>query len=285
MMSKRQSSTVLDSTMTESHDTNRQEESRKSSLPKAESEEDDCTTNTSVIFGPVVASKPEESSTTSNGKETARAKRSATDEIQKDEVIQHSKKSRAETSSTANGSVGDDEGVDTAALFGYNDGDRIEVEWDIEGASEDGDQVETRWWGAALLPFDGRTKDKVAIRTLEYDAYPEGGFYEKSREDVVFLDHNVLAGPENMDQLLYYRRAGSEETYGIEAVEPVVDQILERVLAKNQEAWNHLTPAQRAQIASKIASKKEKLVGLLSQQTGVVTSEEMHVILAQTMNE
>ncbi|KAL7567701.1 hypothetical protein ACA910_012038 [Epithemia clementina (nom. ined.)] len=198
------------------------------------------------------------------------------------------KKSRTLVSTAESGGKGgedEEEAVDTATVFGYKDGDRLEVEWDIEGDGAEGTKVDTHWWGATLLPFDGRIKDQVAIRTLEYDAYPQGGFPEKSKEDVVFLDHNVLADPENMDQVLYYRRAGSEETYGIDSVEPVVNQILQNVLAKNQQAWNHLTPAQQAHIASKIAAKKQKLVDLLQQQTGLVTSQEMQAILAQTMNE
>jgi len=171
--------------------------------------------------------------------------------------------------------------TDLAVSLGYKDGDRFEVEWDVEDNEDD---VDTHWWGATLLPYDGRVKEQVAVRTLKYDPYPEGGFPEYSSEDVIFLSSNMLADPETRDYL-NYRKAGSEEEYELDSVECTVNSILEAALSKNKAAWNTMSAAQQADIASKIALKKQKLVSLLQEQTGVVTSQGMQAILAKTMSE
>mmetsp|Transcript_12455 Transcript_12455/g.28084 ORF Transcript_12455/g.28084 Transcript_12455/m.28084 type:complete len:298 (+) Transcript_12455:75-968(+) len=179
--------------------------------------------------------------------------------------------------------------VDLAITFGFQPGDRIEVEWDVE----DEEAVSTRWWGSTLLPYDGRVcsddEGNVAIRTLRYDAYPEGGFEEPSDEDVIFISSNLLADPETRT-LLNYRRAGSEEEVVVQAdrssVEGVVNAVLQAALAKQNAAWNTMTPAQQADIASKIAARKQKLVELLLQRTdGPVDLQVMNQILAQIMAE
>ena len=139
-------------------------------------------------------------------------------------------------------------------------GDRIEVKWDLHvdvpvdagknatGATGTDDSsnsshktpvkqqtVQTKtitmWWGAFLLPPDGRTHvltddggdfgaspvptpkkpadaATVPIRTLDYDAMPHYGFPDRSLEDVVFLsDHTLL----NMSSgtRAHYRKEGA----------------------------------------------------------------------------
>ena len=270
---RNESMTVLDAESNK----NKQETSEDSDMPR------DPSSDPGRTIASCVSSDTATSLSQNDPKSVVGLKRSVPVKPDEDDCIVSSKMRR--TLNKATDEVDEDNDVvDTAATFCHKDGDRIEVEWDIEGTGEQ-DEVQTHWWGATLLPFDGRTKDQVAIRTLEYDAHPDGGFPEKSREDVVFLGHNTLADPENMEQVLHYRRAGSEETYGVGDVEPVVNQVLETIMSKNQDAWSKLKPAQQAQIASKIAAKKQKLVELLHQQSGLVTSQDMHAILAQTMNE
>jgi hypothetical protein len=55
-------------------------------------------------------------------------------------------------------------------------------------------------------------------------------------------------------------------------------------MQKNSKSWNGLSRAQQASIADIIAQKKEKLLELLlSQPNGVITTSEMHAIIAKTM--
>uniref|UniRef100_A0A7S2V7Q8 Uncharacterized protein n=1 Tax=Entomoneis paludosa TaxID=265537 RepID=A0A7S2V7Q8_9STRA len=234
----------------------------------------DSTTVAAAASMAQAVSTTERENESSTAKVESGTKRSALN----DEETKEHKKSRTEAK----------EVLDLAVSLGYKDGDRIEVEWDVE----DDHNVATRWWGATLLPHDGRyhsDEENVAIRTLHYDPYPEGGFLESSKEDVIFLSPNLLADPTTREPL-NYRRQGSEEELVVEAnessLEGAVNAILQGALAKNQAAWNTMTPAQQAQIASKIAQKKEKLVSLLMQQeTKTVTGTDMNAILAQTMSE
>ena len=133
-------------------------------------------------------------------------------------------------------------------------GDRIEVKWDlhvdvpVDAGTDDGSSnnnnshktpvkqaVQTKtitlWWGAFLLPPDGRTHlltddggdfgsspvptpkkpadaATVPVRSLDYDAMPHYGFPDRSLEDVVFLsDHTLL----NMSSgtRAHYRKEGT----------------------------------------------------------------------------
>ena len=83
-------------------------------------------------------------------------------------------------------------------------------------------QPVTRWWGAILLPHDGRvttlndeekeegSTDSVSVplRELLYDSYEEGGYPEKSKADVAFLsDHLVF--DLGMQSTCCWRKIGS----------------------------------------------------------------------------
>jgi hypothetical protein len=189
--------------------------------------------------------------------------------------------------------------LDLANTLGLKTNERFEVQWEIRQGDESGDdaagadaeeeKVETRWWGATLLEHDGRTEDSVAVRVLDYDPYPEGGFPERSREDVIFLGRDVLIDP-NTHEEMQYRPLGDDDSgavwLGREGVEEVVNATLANAMQKNSKSWNGLSRAQQASIADIIAKKKEKLLELLlSQPNGVVTTTEMHAIIAKTMQE
>jgi hypothetical protein len=180
--------------------------------------------------------------------------------------------------------------LDLAKTLGYKAGDRFEVQWDIgSDESEDNDAApDTRWWGASLLEHDGRTIDSVNIRVLNYDPYPEGGFPERSQEDVIFLGKDILANPETHEEL-NYRPEGEESGalwLGRGDVEEVVNATLDRALKKNSTAFANMSSAQQAAIASAVAEKKEKLLDLLlNHPNGVVTSNDMNSILSKIMQE
>jgi hypothetical protein len=196
--------------------------------------------------------------------------------------------------------------LDLATTLGLKVGDRFEVEWEItqDDSEESGDDaaaaadtnadtkeetVTTRWWGATLLEHNGRTEDSVAVRVLDYDPYPEGGFPEHSPEEVIFLGRDILIDP-NTHEEMHYRREGDDDSsavyLGREGVEEVVNESLANAMQKNSKSWNGLSRAQQASIADIIAQKKEKLLELLlSQPNGVVTTSEMHAIIAKTMAE
>ncbi|GAX16226.1 hypothetical protein FisN_3Hh292 [Fistulifera solaris] len=192
---------------------------------------------------------------------------------------------------TAKRACSDTEVLDLAETMKYKAGDRFQVKWEI--SSEDKDEVMVHWWSATLLKHDGRTTDSVAIRVLDYDPFPEGGFPDRSQEDVIFLGRDTLANPETGDELTY-RVAGSMEDpdedeilyLKKENVEEIVNSTLEKALAKNSEAWARLTPAQQAVIASGVADKKKKLLDLLLNfQGGVIKPTDLQSILAKTMQE
>ena len=152
------------------------------------------------------------------------------------------------TNATSSSSDADATILDVCTL---RPGDRIEVKWDLHvdvpietaavtaAGGSNGDaganashqnqmqtpakQIQmrtttvTKWWGAVLLPPDGRTHvltddggdfgsspppvtpkkpadaATVPVRTLDYDAFPTHGFPDRSVEDVVILsDHTLL---------------------------------------------------------------------------------------------
>jgi hypothetical protein len=185
---------------------------------------------------------------------------------------------------------------DLAETMGFKAGDRLEVEWEIVDASStpgtheaDDALARTRWWGATLMEHDGRTEDSVAIRTLDYDPYVEGGFPDHSKEDVIFLGRDLLVDPVTQTELQFRRQGAEEEDtvyVGREDIESIVNATLAQALQRNQSSWNAMEPSKQAFIASMIAEKKEKLTELLSSHAdanGVVTADDMRTILTQTM--
>ena len=173
--------------------------------------------------------------------------------------------------------------LDLAATLGFRDGDRLEVAWQVN------DEEESHWWGATLLPWNGKdiVDDCVAVRHLKYDPYPAGGFDETSVEPVVFLGENLLAHPETHEEL-NFRREGEEEESSEEGspvrADPseLVEQTLQNVLAKHGGLLAQLPPSQQAVIAEQVAKKREQLVAHLEAATssGVVTKSRMQDILS-----
>ena len=169
--------------------------------------------------------------------------------------------------------------IDKAVELGFKAGDRLEVEWEVGPENE----KTLRYWGATLLEHDGRTKEGFAIRVLEYDPYPEGGFPERSQEDVVFIAQYLMIDPETGDQL-NFRREGAESV--VDFREEDLNEMLANTLTKKSEAWNKLTPAQQAQVAEMISTGKERLLDAIKsrceEQPGkIITAEEVPGILEQ----
>ena len=218
----------------------------------------------------------------------------------------NSKRSRAEkddsegTIPSAPVTTEDGDILDLARTMELKDGDRIEVQWEVDinaDNSDDNNEEEdeeeedenkvvsieepataeastagphVHWWGATLLEHDGRTDDNVAIRTLLYDPYPEGGFPESSREDVIFMGPNVLLSYPSQDELTYriLTTDGTEVTYIIsndEDVEELVDTILSNALQNTSSTFQRLERSQQIKVAEKIATKKEKLIQLIKE--------------------
>ena len=195
--------------------------------------------------------------------------------------------------------------LDFARTMELNVGDRIQVQWEVDlhdNAEEDyeGEEEEEEeenedrgnepttevepstvpesttttthihWWGATLLEHDGRTDDHVAIRTLLYDPYPEGGFPEPSREDVIFMGPNVLLSYPSQDELNYriLTTDGSEVSYIIsndQDIEDLVDTILSNALQNTSCTFQLLDRSQQIKVADKIATKKERLIQLIQE--------------------
>lgn len=190
-----------------------------------------------------------------------------------------------ETESPTSGKRSREEQVpDLAEEMGFKAGDRIEVEWDV-ASSQDG-EAQTRWWGATLRQWDGETTESVAVRKLDYDPYPEGGFPERSEERVVFTGVSELVDPSTRD-IFTFRREGGEETLRVsrDDIETIVNDTLMKAMKNNEQSWNNLDRAKQGMLAQVIERKKRKLTELLSERTGkgIVTADDMKTILAQTM--
>ena len=115
--------------------------------------------------------------------------------------------------------------LDVCASIGLKAGDRVEVKWEVhfeedeqgeggvganpragrtevDGSAPPPLRSESRWWGASLLPYDGRTRSledgdsgdsaRAPLRLLNYDPYPPGGFDDRSEEEAVFLSDHVV---------------------------------------------------------------------------------------------
>jgi hypothetical protein len=169
--------------------------------------------------------------------------------------------------------------LDLAVTLGYKEGDRLEVQWEIEN---DNGEIEVHWWGATLLKHDGRTEDSVAIRQLLYDAYKD---FEPSKEDVIFIGYDELASPDSQNQMKF-RREGQEEVlwYNEGDLEQTLNGILMGAMTKNQNTWKTLPQAQQAAIAEKIAAKKEKLMAALRDHVGVITSETIQGLMQTALS-
>lgn len=232
------------------------------------------------------------------------------------------------------------ETLDIAETLGLKPGSVIEVQWEIQNetnsdeneqqqqnqqttnddqnnqaeegaaapaAGSDNNSASLHWWKATLLEHDGRTTDSVAIRTLQYEARPDLGFPEPSKEDIVFLGKEVLitstdssfanwdTNPEGVNQMPYRRVRSNkdDETDGAYAdevffytddqLDEQLNSLLMEAFKKNQAAFNSIPAAQQAVIAEAIQKKKEELKEILRTEAKnkVVTAETIKDILAR----
>lgn len=215
------------------------------------------------------------------GKKPAASTRKNADDRKRsaDESSGEAKRARGEKAVTTpeEASKEDEEFVDKAAELGFKAGDRLEVEWAV------GDSETKHHWGATLLEHDGRTKEGFALRTLDYDPYPEGGFLERSKEDVVFITQYLLISPETGHQL-NFKREGEDEM--VDFNEDVLNEMLANSLQKNKAAWSKLDAAQQAQMGEMIRNGKERLLNAITRRWeekpgAAITTEEVPGILEQ----
>jgi hypothetical protein len=178
--------------------------------------------------------------------------------------------------------------LDLATTLGFKPGDRLEVQWEV--CDGDGETSETRWWGATLMEHDGRTEDSVAIRVLDYDPYPEGGFPDRSLEDVIFIGSDLLCDPHEHREMFYRRENQDEEVFSLSEneIEEFVNNTLMSAFNKQKDAFDQLDRAKQAVIADKIAQKKKRLLDLMkdfrtNNPNTTITHIEMQSFLAQMM--
>lgn len=167
------------------------------------------------------------------------------------------------------------EANDVAQELGLKAGDRLEVKWEI--TDEASGQVRSHWWGATLMHYDGRTSDDgLAIRVLDYDPYPEGGFLQRSFEDVFFVNEGVLLNP-GAEELMY-RKEGEEATLSFceDDLREELNGMLMQVLDKHSAQWQKLDAARQAQLAEVMATGKEAIVSAIQNRW----EKEKKIILA-----
>lgn len=214
-------------------------------------------------------------------------------------------------SRNASNSKKNDENVfDGAYVYGLNAGDRLTVKWEIvENEGTTNERTVEHWWGATLLEYDGRTyieddecnddeeDDKnngpVAVHVLEYDEYPEGGFPDKSREEVVFASAFELVDMKSQD-MLPYKREGDDGMIAVfdsnNGFEEMVNTVLTNAMKKSFPNFESLPAAIQLQVAEKIAAKKKKLVELMEEffrKSGkrIGTPKDMKDLIEKTMQD
>jgi hypothetical protein len=203
--------------------------------------------------------------------------------------------------------------IDVAAKLGHKAGDRLQVKWyvdhspeeeataDADAKNQQDDDDNFHWWPATLLEHDGTTvavegepNTFVAVRVLDYEPYPEGGFPERSQESVVFLGAHALANLESEDQLVYRKQGEAYDDEDDEVVmlsdqqmEDYVNGIMSSLLDKHADKFQRLPAADQARIADQVRVGKEKFLEAL-QQTGkaeCITSEKVQELMAKAVSE
>ena len=182
-----------------------------------------------------------------------------------------------------------DDILDYARCLELVPGNRLKVQWEIE--KENGESL-THWWGATLMEYDGRSHDGVAIRTLEYDEYAEGGFPEKSKEDVIFIADDTLVNFPSEEELSFKLLADDDSEVLLcsssEQVERIVDDMLASALNKLSAQFNALPRSRQLAIADTVTSKKAKLLGLIRDHLStnrVLTEQNVRDLMAQTVSD
>eukprot|EP00550_Attheya_septentrionalis_P000255 CAMPEP_0198291760 /NCGR_PEP_ID=MMETSP1449-20131203/9179_1 /TAXON_ID=420275 /ORGANISM="Attheya septentrionalis, Strain CCMP2084" /LENGTH=289 /DNA_ID=CAMNT_0043990441 /DNA_START=53 /DNA_END=922 /DNA_ORIENTATION=- len=252
----------------------------------------------------------------------------STDKKQNSETSTSSTSASSSTIPTSTSSAAVAESVsDVCETVELKPGDRVQVMWEVHMDNIDESSSHKHWWTGTLLSKDGRTHELVAddddvddkpvvvpIRTLDYDPYPQGGFPERSLEDVCFLsEHSILNVSSGSNA--YYRKEGDNweptddyEDRIMEAVEAdtaeaesqlmsgngatkeesmrfILDTVLQASLASTggHTKMQHMNPAQRLAVAEKIATAKERLLERIMQHDGggEITAETVRTFMAE----
>lgn len=178
--------------------------------------------------------------------------------------------------------------LDVATELGLKAGDRLQVKWDI--SNDETGEVATRWWSCTLLAPEGKTIDEgqVVIRTLDYDAYPEGGFPEQSQEDVVFANSATLLNVENGEEMTFRKEGEEDEIHVLseDGIREHLNKLLANLTESNPE-WNSLPAARQAHIAELVRKGKEKLIETIVNQPSksVITSEDIPRIFKEAFGD
>mmetsp|Transcript_76 Transcript_76/g.103 ORF Transcript_76/g.103 Transcript_76/m.103 type:complete len:325 (-) Transcript_76:66-1040(-) len=212
--------------------------------------------------------------------------------------------------------------VDICDAIGLQPNTRIEVKWDLLMEESNRLEVETRWWGAELLPHDGRMHTlsevdgigddpvTVALRVLEYDPYVAGGFHEKTTAEVAFLNDHLLYEVAT-ETHLGFRIEGStwEDNEDSEAdddtvisassdegenerMRAMVDAILQSALVASgcSGKIETLSAAQHCFMADKIRGVKENLIEKMMKRIneedgGIITADCVRQYIEELGNE
>jgi hypothetical protein len=199
--------------------------------------------------------------------------------------------------------------VDIAKELKLEEGTLIQVRWEISI----GDKEEVKWWSGILLPqierqthtlHDDDDEVVVPIRQIDYEPYIEGGFPDRSVENVCFLsDHSILnlsddarafwrkegddwePSNEDEDELKLLsgdykpeaNTASDDDDVSISSSSPedalhmILNSVLQTALQKTgvMDRMEKLPQSQQGMIAERIAKAKEKLMNKLLEQSMV----------------
>ncbi|KAL3918926.1 MAG: hypothetical protein SGILL_004012 [Bacillariaceae sp.] len=214
--------------------------------------------------------------------------------VENDPSARSNKRAKLDVDTTATATTTDETPVDLADTLGYKVGDRMEVQWEINNEDDkEAPTTKTVWWKATLLEHDGKITDSdaVKIRSLLYDARPDLGFPEPSKEDVVFMSCDMLINPDDPEMQLRYKQEGlSEEENQVvqftdEELEEQLNQILMGAFQNQQQAWKAMPAAAQAIIGEKMKEMKETIKQKLKSEAKkgqVITSETIQQLLAES---
>lgn len=197
--------------------------------------------------------------------------------------------------------------VDIAKILKLDEGARVQVRWEISI----GDKEEVKWWSGILLPqiddqihtlHDEDDEVVVPVRQIDYDPYTEGGFPDRSVENVCFLsDHSILnlsddarafwrkegddwePSNEDEDEMKLFsgdyekneNAASDDDDVSISSSSPedalhmILNGVLQTALQKTgvMDRMEKLPQSQQGMIAERIANAKEKLMNKLLEQS------------------
>mmetsp|Transcript_40040 Transcript_40040/g.48800 ORF Transcript_40040/g.48800 Transcript_40040/m.48800 type:complete len:328 (+) Transcript_40040:181-1164(+) len=212
--------------------------------------------------------------------------------------------------------------VDVCEAIGLKANTRIEVKWDLIMEESNALETETRWWGAKLLPHDGRMHTlsevdglgddtvTVPLRVLDYDPYVAGGFTERSTAEVAFLNNHLLFEIAT-ETHLSFRAEGSDwevdenaeadddtvisassDGGKEEGLRSMIEAILQSAFVASgcSNKMETLSAAQQCFMAEKIRVTKESLINKMmkrinEEDAGVITADCVKQCMQEMGNE